>query len=178
MIAEAKLGNIVARVKGGDPFVFGRGGEEMLALRAAGLDYEVVPGVTAGIGVPAALDVPVTHRGLAHSVTLVTGHLREDAEPDWRSLARAGTTLIIYMGIARMRHIIAELLAGGMSPNTSAAAVQQGTLPQEKRVITRLAQLAEDAEHTGIASPALLVIGEVVSLARKAALEVAQRDAA
>ncbi len=179
MVRCARQGRVVARLKGGDPLVFGRGGEEMLALRAAGIAYEIVPGVTAGIGVPAALEVPVTHRGLAHGATFVTGHLRDGAEPDWRTLARTGTTLVVYMGVARLRHIVAELLAGGLSPDTPAAAVQSGTLPGEKRVVTRLARLSDEIECAGIASPALLVIGEVVSLAREnAVLKPARCDAA
>ncbi len=178
MVRYARRGRVVARLKGGDPFVFGRGGEEMLALRAAGVDYQVVPGVTAGLGIPAAMDVPVTHRGLAHGVTFISGHLRNGAEPDWRALARAGTTLVVYMGAARVRHIVAELLAGGMSPDTPAAAVENGTLPTEKRVISVLARLPKDVERGGIASPALLVIGKVVGLAREAAAKAAHRVAA
>jgi uroporphyrin-III C-methyltransferase len=178
IVRYARQGRVVARLKGGDPFVFGRGGEEMLALRAAGIDYEVVPGVTAGLGIPAAMDVPVTHRGLAHGVTLVTGHLRDGVQPDWSALARSGTTLVVYMGLARVRPIVAALLAGGMSPGTPAAAVESGTLPGEKRVITRLARLPEDVERAGIASPALLVIGKVVGLACEAAAKAAHRVAA
>ena len=178
MVRYARQGCVVARLKGGDPFVFGRGGEEMLALRAAGIDYQVVPGVTAGLGVPAAMDVPVTHRGLAHGVTFVTGHLRDGAQPDWSALARSGTTLVVYMGLARVRPIVAALLAGGMSPDTPAAAVESGTLREEKRVVTALARLPEDVERAGIASPALLVIGKVVGLAREAAAKAAHRVAA
>jgi uroporphyrin-III C-methyltransferase len=174
----ARRGRVVARLKGGDPFVFGRGGEEMLALRAAGIDYEVVPGVTAGLGIAAAMDVPVTHRELAHGVTFVSGHLRNGTEPDWRTLALTGTTLVVYMGFARVRHIAAELLAGGMPPCTPAAAVSSGTLPGERRVVTRLARLADDVARAGITSPALLVIGGVVSLARGTAAGLTRRDAA
>jgi len=104
--------------------------------------------------------------------------LRNGTEPDWRTLARAGTTLVVYMGLSRVRHIAAELLAGGMSPDTPAAAVSSGTLPGERRVVTQLARLADQVTCAGIASPALLVIGEVVSLARETAAELTQRDAA
>jgi uroporphyrin-III C-methyltransferase len=173
MVRYARQGCVVARLKGGDPFVFGRGGEEMLALRAAGIDYQVVPGVTAGLGIAAAMDVPVTHRGLAHGVTFITGHLRDGAQPDWSALARSGTTLVVYMGLARVRPIVAALLAGGMSP-----AVESGTLREEKRVVTALARLPEDVERAGIASPALLVIGKVVGLAREATAKSAHRVAA
>ena len=178
MVRYARQGCVVARLKGGDPFVFGRGGEEMLALRAAGIDYQVVPGVTAGLGIPAAMDIPVTHRGLAHGVSFVSGHLRNGAEPDWRTLARAGTTLVVYMGLARVRHIAAQLLAGGMSPDTPAVAVSSGTLPGERRVATELARLADEVARSGIESPALLVIGEVVRLARETAAGLTRRDAA
>jgi uroporphyrin-III C-methyltransferase len=176
MVRYARQGRVVARLKGGDPFVFGRGGEEMLALRSAGINYEVVPGVTAGLGVPAAMEVPVTHRGLAHGVTLVSGHLREGGEPDWEPLARSGTTLVVYMGAARGRQIATKLIAAGMPPDTPAAAVRKGTLPGEERVVTRLERLAEDC--AAIVSPALLVVGPVVSLAREAGLEFARREAA
>lgn len=176
MVRYARQGRVVARLKGGDPFVFGRGGEEMLALRAAGIDYEVVPGVTAGLGVPAAMEVPVTHRGLARGVTFVSGHLREGAEPDWGALARSGTTLVVYMGAARAGQIATQLIAAGMPPGTPAAAVRNGTLPGEVRVVTRLERLAEDC--AAIASPALLVVGAVVSLAREAELEASRREAA
>src|SRR3954467_9321000 len=105
MVLHAKKGKIVARLKGGDPFVFGRGGEEMQALIAAGVQVEVIPGITAGIGVPATLGIPVTHRSLARGVTFVTAHTRDGSEPNWQVLARSGATLVIYMGIARLAHI-------------------------------------------------------------------------
>ena len=115
MVRLARAGDTVARVKGGDPFVFGRGGEEMLALRAAGVDYEVVPGITAGIAAPAAIGVPVTHRGLVPGVTFVTGHA--GAPEDWAALARSGTTLVIYMGLAHVAAIAAQPRAA-VTPGT------------------------------------------------------------
>lgn len=166
MIALAQAGKAVVRLKGGDPCVFGRGGEEMLALARAGVDFEVVPGVTAGIGVPAALGIPVTHRGCAHGVTLVSGHLRDGAEPNWDALTRSGTTLVIYMGVANLGRIRSALLSSGMPGATPAAAIQNGTLPDEKHVLTTLTRIERDVTASAIASPAILVIGAVVDLAK------------
>ena len=165
MVRYARAGCIVARVKGGDPFVFGRGGEEMLALRAAGIEHEVVSGVTAGIGVPAALGIPVTHRALSHGVTLVTGHTREGSGPNWRALAASRTTLVIYMGLSRLDAITVALCAAGMAGTTPAAAIQSGTLATQRHVVATLCTLAKAVAGTGLSSPAILVVGEVVRLA-------------
>ncbi len=170
MVRLAARGNVIARVKGGDPFVFGRGGEEVMALAQAGIACEVVPGITAGIGVPAALGIPVTHRGMARGVTFVTGHTREGGEPDWSALARTQTTLVIYMGMQRVGDITAALLAAGMPAATPAAAIQHGTTDLQRHVIGTLATLADAARAAQLASPALIVIGEVVTLARVAEL--------
>jgi uroporphyrin-III C-methyltransferase len=163
MIRLARRGAIVARLKGGDPFVFGRGGEELLALRAAGVAAEVVSGVTAGIAVPAALGIPVTHRGLARGAIFVTGHAAGDDEPDWEQLARCGLTLVIYMGIARIASISARLQAGGLPGYTPAALIQNGTLPEVRSAVTTLAELPVAARDFG--SPGIVVIGEVARLA-------------
>ena len=165
MIAEAKAGRVVARVKGGDPFVFGRGGEEMQALRAAGVAVEVVPGITSGISAPAGAGIPVTHRDHARGVTFVTGHTRNGEEPNWQALAQSGMTLVIYMGFARLQRITAALIESGLAPQTPAAVIQNATLPSEKRVVARLSVLHEWAARAGIESPAIIVIGDVVSLA-------------
>jgi uroporphyrin-III C-methyltransferase len=166
MVRLASRGKIVARVKGGDPFVFGRGGEEALALARAGVECEVIPGITAGIGVPAALGIPVTHRGLARGVTFVTGHTRDGSEPHWAALARTDTTLVIYMGMQRIAHITAALHAAGMPATTPAAAIQNGTTDNERHVIATLGTLTGAAGKARLGSPALIVIGEVVTLAR------------
>jgi uroporphyrin-III C-methyltransferase len=166
MVRLALHGNIVARVKGGDPFVFGRGGEEALALAKAGIECEVIPGITAGIGVPAALGIPVTHRGLARGVTFVTGHTRDGSGPDWASLARTDTTLVIYMGMQRVVEITAALQAAGMPATTPAAVIQNGTTQFARHVIATLATLADAARAAALGSPSLIVIGEVVGLAR------------
>jgi uroporphyrin-III C-methyltransferase len=168
MVRLALRGNIVARVKGGDPFVFGRGGEEALTLAQAGIICEVIPGITAGIGVPAALGIPVTHRGLARGVTFVTGHTRDGAGADWAALARIDTTLVIYMGMQRVAGITAALQAAGMAGTMPAAAIQHGTTELQRHVIATVATLADAARGAQLGSPALIVIGEVVALARAA----------
>ena len=166
MVRHARAGNTVARVKGGDPFVFGRGGEEMAALRARGLEVEVVSGITAGMGVTAAMGIPVTHRHICDGVTFVTGHTRDGRQPDWRALAAGGTTLVIYMGVANFDAIVRGLLEGGLSAATPAAAIQNGTLPTQKSVVTTLSALAQAMGHAGIGSPAVIVIGDVVRFAQ------------
>lgn len=163
MIRLARKGRIVARVKGGDPFIFGRGGEELAALQAAGIDVEVVPGITAGIGVAAALGVPLTHRGAANAVTLIAGH---SAQPvSWAALREAGGTLVIYMALARLRGIVAEMLAAGFDAATPACAVQEGTRPTQRAVFSPLGRLAEAVEAEALVAPALVVVGEVVARA-------------
>jgi uroporphyrin-III C-methyltransferase len=167
MIRLARRGVVVGRVKGGDPHVFGRGGEEVAALEAAGVSVEVVSGITAGIAVPAALGIPVTHRRLAQGVTLVTGHPRAGGpEPDWPALARSRTTLVVYMGVRRLPDIAAALLAGGLAPDTPAAVVQNGTLPEQASVVSTLGRLACATVAHGIESPAVVVVGAVARLAR------------
>ena len=166
MVRLAKSGRTLARIKGGDPFVFGRGGEELLALQAAGIAVEVVSGISAGIGVPAALGIPVTHRGLSEGVTFVTGHTGDAREPNWRALAQSRTTLVIYMGVARVESIVSALLDGGLARSTPAAAIQNGTLPTQKSVVTRLADLPAAMAREGIGSPAVIVVGDVVRFAR------------
>jgi uroporphyrin-III C-methyltransferase len=158
-IQHAKAGQTVARLKGGDPFVFGRGGEELRALMDAGVEVEVIPGITAGVGVPAALGIPLTHRDLAHGVTFVTGH---GAGVDWDALVRSRTTLVIYMGLKNLGKITASLKAAGMDPATPACVVENGTLATQRQIVTRLGALT----GAGFRGPALIVIGAVVGLAR------------
>ena len=166
MVRLARAGNTVARIKGGDPFVFGRGGEEMGALRAKGIEVEVVSGITASLGVTAAIGIPVTHRQICNGVSFVTGHTRDGSQPDWRALAAGGTTLVIYMGVANLDTIVRGLLEGGLPAVTPAAAIQNGTLPTQKSVVTTLSALAEGIAHAGIGSPAVIVIGDVVRFAQ------------
>jgi len=168
MILFARRGLTVARVKGGDPFVFGRGGEELQALQAAGIEVEVASGITAGIGVPAALGIPVTHRGLSHGVTLVTGHLREDCggeAPNWHALARSGTTLVIYMGIANLAQIVTGLRDAGMAAGTPLAVVQNGTLASQRSLVTSLGDAVAAVAQAKFGSPAIVVVGDVVRFA-------------
>ena len=166
MIAAARAGLCVARVKGGDPLIFGRGGEEIQALREAGIPVTVVSGVTAATSVPATLGIPLTHRDHAQIVSFVTGcHRAGGPEPDWRALAQSGGTLVIFMGLANLSHIVSSLIAGGLAPSTSAAAIADGTLPQQKNVLAPLAELPDLVRESGITSPALIIVGSVVSCA-------------
>ncbi|WP_040494660.1 uroporphyrinogen-III C-methyltransferase [Ilumatobacter nonamiensis] len=150
----------VVRLKGGDPFVFGRGGEEALALREAGVEYEIVPGITSSIAAPAAAGVPVTHRGVAAAFTVVTGH-RRPGEPDidWRSLAKVGGTIVVLMGVTHRGSIAAELIAGGSAADTPVAAIRSATTDHEDVVRCDLADLG----HADIESPATIVIGPVAA---------------
>jgi uroporphyrin-III C-methyltransferase len=158
LVETAKAGHTVARLKGGDPFVFGRGGEELATLLAAGIDVEVIPGITAGTAVPAALGIPVTHRDLAHGVTFVTGH---GADIDWAALARSKTTLVIYMGLRKLQGISSSLIAAGLNPATPACLIENGTLYTQRQLVTTLGRLS----GSGFRGPALIVVGDVVRLA-------------
>lgn len=168
MVRYARQGKVVVRLKGGDPFVFGRGGEEVEALAEAGIEAEVVPGLTAGISVPAAAGIPVTHRAHTHGVTLVTATTGDGSGPDWAALARSGTTLVIYMGLARLLNIVARLIASGLPASTPAAAIASGTLPGQREVAATLADLPARVVAEGLKSPTLIVVGSVAALARAA----------
>jgi uroporphyrin-III C-methyltransferase len=168
MVSEARRGERVVRVKGGDPFVFGCGGEEADALREAGVDVEVIGGITSGIAAPAAIGVPVTDRRHAPGVAFVTGHVREGgSEPDWGALARSGLTIVIYMGMSRCADIGAALIAGGRDAATSVAVVQHACTPQMRSHLTTLGRMADDVREKGLASPAVIVVGDVVRLAAR-----------
>ena len=157
----ARGGQVVARLKGGDPFIFGRGGEEMLALRRVGIEYEVVPGITAGMAVPAICGIPVTHRALARGVTFVTGHGSDGAAPDWKHLADPGG----LHGKMHLAALCASLLAAGMPPNMPGAVVEQGTWPSQREIIGTITTLPLRAAAEKFRSPAIIVIGDVVALA-------------
>jgi uroporphyrin-III C-methyltransferase len=165
MVRFARTGATVGRIKGGDPFVFGRGGEEMIALQHAGIAHTVIPGVTAGCAAPASIGIPITHRDFSRGVTFITGHTKTDAALNYQALASAGTTLVIYMGVSRIEEITAGLIAAGMSPHTAAAAISNGTCDNQSEVITTLAALPQMMREGAIASPAIVVVGEVVTLA-------------
>jgi uroporphyrin-III C-methyltransferase/precorrin-2 dehydrogenase/sirohydrochlorin ferrochelatase len=165
LIEHARQGKRVVRLKGGDPFIFGRGGEELQALAEAQISFSVIPGVTAAAGCAAYAGIPLTHRDYAHSVTFVTGHAeKEGREPDWRALAKPGLTAVFYMGLARVEQIAAQLVAHGAAASTPAAVVAQGTLQNQRVVTGTLATIAEVTAASAIESPALLIVGEVVSL--------------
>ena len=169
LIALALQGLKVVRLKGGDPFVFGRGGEELQALREAGVEAEVVPGVTAALAAAAGAGVPLTHRGLAQAVTFVTGHAAvkdgEAGEPDldWTVLSRPNHTVVVYMGVTTAAMLAERLVAAGRAASTPVLIVENASRPDERRVLRRLAELPKAA--AGLDGPALLVIGEVAALA-------------
>jgi uroporphyrin-III C-methyltransferase len=165
LVRLARAGRDVVRLKGGDPFVFGRGGEEMQQLAAEGVPCEVVPGVTAACGVGAYAGIPLTHRDFAHSVTFVTGHLKDDSiDLDWPALARARQTVVIYMGLTGLAAICGKLIEHGLSADWPAAVVSHGTLPEQRVVCATLATLADEVQRAGLASPCLTIVGEVVRL--------------
>lgn len=164
LVAKAKAGMEVVRLKGGDPFIYGRGGEEAKALSADGIPFEVVPGITAGVAAGAYGGIPLTHRNTSSSVVFLTGH--EDPEKKelavkWREFARLDATLCIYMGMGRLAEIVAELLEGGMNPETPAAVVQWASLPRQKSLFSTVARLPRDVEERKLSSPAIVIIGEV-----------------
>jgi uroporphyrinogen III methyltransferase/synthase len=193
MIERALAGGEVVRLKGGDPFVFGRGGEEALALRKAGIEFSVVPGVTAGVAAAAYAGIPVTHRGLSTGVALVTGHTREDtledaartsgngkrdrepadeeglgeesAELDWAALAAFPGTLVFYMGVRQLPHITEQLIAAGRAPSQPVALVERGTLPNQRTVSGTLTTIVEVAERERVKAPAITIVGAVAELA-------------
>lgn len=164
----AASGRSVVRLKGGDPFIFGRGSEEALYLRGRCIDFEVVPGVTAAAACSAYAGVPLTHRGLSRGVRIVTGHFRDD-EPidlDWRALADPDATLVVYMGLANVVRICDALTAHGMDASMPAVAIQDGTTERQRRVFGTLSDLSDRIDEAGLSSPVLLVIGRTVELAR------------
>ena len=167
LIAEARRGRRVVRLKGGDAFVFGRGGEEALALAEAGVAFEIVPGVTSAVAVPAAAGIPLTHRGVASSFAVVTGHQGAGSgtpRVDWGRLAGAVDTLVILMGLANLQEITSELIAHGRDPGTPAALIERGTTEAQRTVTATLGTLADAAAAAGLEAPVVAVIGDVVSL--------------
>ncbi len=167
MVMAASEGEVVVRLKGGDPFIFGRGGEEVEALRAAGIEVQVVNGITAGLAGLTSLGVPLTHREHAHGVVFVTGHAKPgDSGTDWPALAAtardAKLTLVIYMGVSGSQQIQTQLLTG-LPAQTPVAVIQHATLPQQRHVVTTLGQLRATIDREGLGSPAVIVVGDVVS---------------
>ena len=168
LVEHARAGRSVVRLKGGDPFVFGRGGEEAEALAAAGIPFEVVPGVTAGVAAPAYAGIPVTHREDSSAVAFVTGHERpgkEESSLDWEALARFPGTLVLYMGVRNLPEIATRLVAAGRDAAEPAAVVASGTLPGQRSVVARLGEIAAEAADAGIKAPAIVLIGDVAGRA-------------
>ena len=168
MVAEAAQGRMVVRLKGGDPFVFGRGGEECETLSAAGIDCEVINGITSGLAAPTALGIPLTHRDVCHGAILITGHAGEDARtsPNWHALVATGLPLVIYMGVARCESIQQDLLDAGMAATMPVAVIKGASRADQESVITTLATMATDIRAANISSPAIIVVGETVRYAR------------
>jgi uroporphyrinogen III methyltransferase/synthase len=172
LIEQARLGRSVVRLKGGDPFVFGRGGEEALALTGAGIPFEVVPGVSAAVAVPAYAGIPVTHRGLSSSFAVVTGHedpTKDHAAVDWGRLADSVDTLVVLMGAQSLPRIAAELVGHGRSPETPVALIRWGTTEAQEVVVSTLGAVVTGARAARIAPPTLAIIGEVVRLRERLA---------
>jgi uroporphyrin-III C-methyltransferase/precorrin-2 dehydrogenase/sirohydrochlorin ferrochelatase/uroporphyrin-III C-methyltransferase len=179
----AKSGRHIVRLKGGDPYLFGRGGEEALALKQHDIEFEVVPGITAASGCSAYSGIPLTHRGMSRSVRFLTGHFSND-EPlniDWQHTADSDCTLVIYMGLANLSQICTSLIDKGMPASSHAAAIENGTSSQQKRILSRLGKLSDDVRQSHLQAPVMIIIGEVVSLADELdwfqlSLEVSEND--
>ena len=171
LTAFAREGLTVVRLKGGDPFIFGRGGEELEACRAAGVECRVIPGVTAALAAGASAGAPLTHRGSAQAVTFVTGHAAKGGEPDldWAALARPNQTVVIYMGLSMAAPIAARLMAAGGASSTPALIVENASRADERRIVTTLGGLA--AAAAGLSGPALLIVGEAMALAEASRAE-------
>jgi uroporphyrin-III C-methyltransferase/precorrin-2 dehydrogenase/sirohydrochlorin ferrochelatase/uroporphyrin-III C-methyltransferase len=167
LVNLARAGRGVVRLKGGDPYIFGRGGEEALHLARNGIPFEVVPGLSSASGCSASVGIPLTHRGLATSVRLVTGHARDDKELelDWKSLGDPDCTLVIYMGLGKAEEICRNLIANGLSPDTQVAAIENGTLLDERINVTTLGKLPASMASLDFKPPTILIIGRVVELA-------------
>lgn len=164
MVSEAVAGNVVVRLKGGDPFMFGRGGEEIAALQAANIEFEVINGITAGLAAPTSIGIPLTHREFCHGVAFVTGHSNVGTPLSWQPLLACGLTLVIYMGISNFSEIVAELNADGTYAKMPVAIIQDATLPSQRALISTLATVAADLKMYGFASPSIIVVGKVVTL--------------
>ena len=167
LVNKAQSGGCIVRLKGGDPFIFGRGGEEMEELVAAGVPVEVVPGITSGIAAPAYAGIPLTHRNYSSSVTFVTGHEgagKYRPAVNWQAIAHGSETIVIYMGIHNLPYIIGQLLMAGLSATTPVALIRWGTRPEQEELRGTLETIVRQVEKTGFSAPAIAVIGQVVNL--------------
>jgi len=182
MLRYARQGKCVVRLKGGDPCIFGRGGEEAQWLREQGVDVELVNGITAGLAGATQCGISLTLRGIARGVTLVTAHTQDDSILNWQALAQSGTTLVVYMGVAKLTEIQTQLRAGGLPDETPVAMIENASLPHQRECRSSLRDMQRDALSFELKSPAILVIGEVANSAQmtsiqQAALAVDQRQA-
>ena len=179
LVNLAKSGRMIVRLKGGDPYVFGRGGEEALALKKHHIAFEVVPGVTAASGCSAYSGIPLTHRGLSRSVRFITGHFKDDEPLDinWQRVADPDCTLVIYMGLGNLSRICDALIDAGLSPSTPAAAIENGTTKNQHRVLSQLDQLQAAVNQSGLIAPVMIIIGKVVTLAEELDWFQSQLDA-
>jgi uroporphyrin-III C-methyltransferase len=171
LIKKAFEGKKVVRLKGGDPFLFGRGGEEAEALVEQGIDFEIVPGVTSAIAAPAYAGIPLTHRDYASSVAIVTGHKAENVEKNvkWSEIAGSVDTIVILMGVGELEAIATQLVKGGLNPDTPVALIECGTLKQQRSIKGKIGTIAKEAEKKKVKPPSVIVIGDVVNLGRKLA---------
>jgi len=165
LVERARAGQTVIRLKGGDPFIFGRGGEELEACRVAGVAVEVVPGISAALGCAATAGLPLTHRDVASAVSFVAGQCKGLTEQNWAGLAGKGRTLVIYMGVATADDIADKLMADGLSPDTPVVVLENGTRPEQRALRTLLADLGDMVDREGVQSPAIIVVGNVAGLA-------------
>jgi len=178
LVRLAREGKRVVRLKGGDPLIFGRGGEEIEALAASAVPFEIVPGITAASGVAAYAGIPLTHRDHAQACVFVTGHLKDGTmDLDWEMLARPRQTVVVYMGLLGLAVLCRELIAHGLPRSTPAAIIEQGTLPDQRAIVATLSTLAARASRQAIKSPALLIVGTVVRLQRSLAWFSPERTA-
>lgn len=174
LVKQAQLGLTVCRIKGGDPFVFGRGGEELLELRSAGIEAEVIPGITSASGCSTYADIPLTHRGLSQGCTFVTGHAEKSLDVNWNALAQLNHTLVFYMGLTRADEIASKLLAGGLAADTPVAIIENGCRKDQRNIIASLNEFPAAVLREQVQSPALIIVGEVVRMKEK--LQVAIQE--
>jgi uroporphyrin-III C-methyltransferase/precorrin-2 dehydrogenase/sirohydrochlorin ferrochelatase len=174
LVERAQAGQFVVRLKGGDPFIFGRGGEEMLACVEAGIECEVVPGISSAIAVPELAGIPLTHRGVAQEFIVASGHLppgHEGSTVDWPHLGASRATLVLLMAVDNLPHIAAALLDAGRDPGTPVACIQDGAMPGERVLVAELATVADAAKQAELAAPAIVIVGDVVRVRSLVGLE-------
>lgn len=171
LINQAQLGLTVCRIKGGDPFVFGRGGEELLELRRAGIEAEVIPGITSASGCSTYADIPLTHRGLSQGCTFVTGHAEKSLDVNWEALAQLNHTLVFYMGLTRASEISEKLLAGGLAADTPVAIIENGCRKNQRDIISDVANFPEVVLREQVQSPSLIIVGQVVKMKQELQVE-------